>query len=118
MVSRKQRIPVVVDTNVFVRAFKTRSRTSANQRIVRLWLLERRIQLVVSVGLIDEYLGVFHELLGMDEELIDQWQRRFATDSRSTVVGLGRRYTTSRDPDDNLLLATRNGWACGLSHHQ
>jgi predicted nucleic acid-binding protein len=38
--------------------------------------------------------------------LINHWQQRFATDSRTTVVGLGRRYTESRDPDDNLLLAT------------
>ena len=105
MVSRKQRIPVVLDTNVFVRAFLSRSRASINQRVVRLWLLERQIQLLVSDDLIEEYLGVFQGLLGLDDELIDQWQRRFTTDPRSTVVGLGRRYTASRDPDDNLLLA-------------
>jgi putative PIN family toxin of toxin-antitoxin system len=106
MVSRKQRVSVVLDTNVFVRAFKTRSPASANQRVVRLWLLEKRLQLVVSADLIDEYLGVFQDLLGMDEGLIGQWRQRFAGDSRSTIVGLGRRYTASRDPDDNLLLAT------------
>jgi hypothetical protein len=48
MVARKQRIPVVLDTNVFVRAFKSRSLTSPNQRVVRLWLLEKRLQLIVS----------------------------------------------------------------------
>ena len=48
MVVRKQRIPVVLDTNVFVRAFKSRSLTSPNQRVVRLWLLEKRLQLIVS----------------------------------------------------------------------
>jgi putative PIN family toxin of toxin-antitoxin system len=106
MVARKQRIPLVLDTNVFVRAFKSRSRRTANQRVVRLWLLEKRTQLIVCDELIDEYLGVFEELLGMDDELIDDWQQRFASDSRSTVVRLGRRYTESRDPDDNLLLAT------------
>jgi putative PIN family toxin of toxin-antitoxin system len=106
MVVRKQRIPVVLDTNVFVRAFKSRSLTSPNQRVVRLWLLEKRLQLIVSQELIDEYLGVFQDLLSMDDELIDEWQGRFAGDSRSTVVRLGRRYTESRDPDDNALLAT------------
>jgi putative PIN family toxin of toxin-antitoxin system len=106
MVARKQRIPVVLDTNVFVRAFKSRFRLSANQRVVRLWLLAKRLQLIVSADLIDEYLGVFRELLGMEEELIDQWRRRFTADGRSTVVALGRRYRESRDPDDNLLLAT------------
>jgi predicted nucleic acid-binding protein len=42
----------------------------------------------------------------MEDKLIDQWRRRFVADGRSTVVGLGRRYAESRDPDDNLLLAT------------
>lgn len=106
MVSRKQRIPVVLDTNVFVRAFKTRSDGSPNQRIVRLWLLEKRLQLIVSNELIDEYLEIFESILGMNEELIEDWRQRFASDPRSTLVGLGRRFTESRDPDDNLLLAT------------
>jgi len=106
MVARKQRIRVVLDTNVFVRAFKSRSLTSPNQRVVRLWLLEKRLQLIVCEESIDEYLGVFQELLGLDDELVDQWNGRFAGDSRSTVVRLGRRYTESRDPDDNVLLAT------------
>lgn len=70
MVARKQRIPLVLDTNVFIRAFKSRSRRTANQRLVRLWLLEKRTQLIVCDELIDEYLGVFEKLLGMDDELI------------------------------------------------
>ncbi|MEX2118853.1 MAG: putative toxin-antitoxin system toxin component, PIN family [Pirellulales bacterium] len=106
MVPRKQRIRVVLDTNVFVRALKTRSSASPNQRIVRLWLTEKRLQLVVSDGLVDEYLGIFQDILGMDPTLIENWQRRFLADSRSSLVSLGRRYTESRDPDDNLLLAT------------
>jgi len=106
MVARKQRIPVVLDTNVFVRAFKSRFPTSSNQRVLRLWLLEKRIQLIVCDDLIDEYVGVFQKILGMEDEYIDQWQKRFAGDTRSTVVRLGRRYAESRDPDDNLLLAT------------
>lgn len=72
MVARKLRVRLVLDTNVFVRAFKSRLHRSANQRVVRLWLLEKRIQLIVCDELIDEYLGVFQALLGMDEELIDE----------------------------------------------
>ena len=106
MVSRKQRIAVVLDTNVLVRALKTRSRTSPNQRILRLWLLNKRLQLVVSRPLVEEYLEVFGELLELDAELLDEWEQRFLHDARSTVVNLGRRYQFSRDPDDNLLLAT------------
>ncbi|MCY2994726.1 MAG: putative toxin-antitoxin system toxin component, PIN family [Planctomycetota bacterium] len=106
MVPRKQRTPIVADTNVFVRAFKARSQTTANRRVVRLWLIERKLQLVVSAELIAEYLEIFSAVLGMDDTTVRDWQLRFETDRRATLVGLGRRYTESRDPDDNLLLAT------------
>jgi putative PIN family toxin of toxin-antitoxin system len=71
-----------------------------------LWLLEKRLQLVVSEELVLEYLGVFSDILGLNDTLVGQWRRRFEEDSRSTLVKLGRRYRASRDPDDNLLLAT------------
>lgn len=106
MVQRKKRLPVVLDTNVFVRSLKAGSNTNWNRRIVRLWLIERQLQLVVSAGLIAEYLGIFAGVLGMDAESVDEWRIRFETDGRSSLVKLGRRYTASRDPDDNLLLAT------------
>lgn len=112
MVARKQRIPVVLDTNVLVRALKSRGSASPNQRTVRLWLLEKRLQLIVSDDLIDEYLGVFQKILYMEDELIERWRDRFANDPRSTVVNLGRRYSESRDPDDNLLLATATSGNC------
>ena len=60
----------------------------------------------MSRELTAEYLGVFAEVLGMDAGLIKGWRLRFEEDSRVTVVKLGRRYTESRDPYDNLLLAT------------
>jgi putative PIN family toxin of toxin-antitoxin system len=103
---RKRRVPVVADTNVFIRSFKARSQTNPNRRIIRLWLLERQLQLVVSREVIEEYLAIFAQVLGMDAGLIEEWRLRFEEDARVTVVQLGRRYTESRDPDDNLLLAT------------
>jgi len=106
VVPRKNRVPIVVDTNVFVRAFKSRSKVNANRRIVRLWLIEKKLQLIVSSELIDEYLEIFADVLGMDDATVREWQVRFQADRRSTLVGLGRRYTESRDPDDNKLLAT------------
>jgi putative PIN family toxin of toxin-antitoxin system len=96
----------VLDTNVFVRAFKARTSSNVNQQIVRLWLIERRLQLVVCEELIDEYLGVFAAVLEMDQETLQGWNDRFLEDRRTTIVGLGRRFSDSRDPDDNLLLAT------------
>ena len=106
MVQRKKRLPVVLDTNVFVRALKAGSNTNWNRWIVRLWLIERQLQLVVSPELIAEYLGIFADVLGMETETVDEWRNRFETDGRASLVNLGRRYAASRDPDDNLLLAT------------
>lgn len=106
MVARKRRTPVVVDTNVFVSAFLARRRTSPNQRVIRLWLLEKRLQLVVSRELLEEYLEIFGAIVEMAPDVLSKWRQRFEKDRRSTVVSLGRRYTESRDPDDNLLLAT------------
>jgi putative PIN family toxin of toxin-antitoxin system len=112
MVVRKKRILVVIDTNVFVRNFKARRNTNANRRVIRLWLLEKRLQLIVSREIVAEYLDIFHEVVGMDAETIEQWRLRFEEDSRSTLVRLAYRYTASRDPDDNLMLATaRSGQA-------
>src|SRR5947208_1080412 len=106
MAGRKQRIRVVLDTNVFVRSFKARHKTNANRRIVRLWLLQRQIQLVASAEIIQEYVEIFARVLDMDNETVAEWQTRFEKDRRCSVVNLGRRYTESRDPDDNLMLAT------------
>ncbi len=112
MPARRLRTPVVLDTNVFVRSFKTRAKTSPNGRIVRLWLLERRLQLVVCDEVVEEYLGVFGDVLLMDQEMLTAWHWRFTADRRTTVVRLGRRYGESRDPDDNLFLSTaRSGRA-------
>jgi predicted nucleic acid-binding protein len=97
---------VVVDTNVFVRNFKARSNNNPNRRVIRLWLLEKQLQLVISPEVTNEYLEIFAYVLGMDAETIDAWRVRFEEDSGCTVVQLARRYTESRDPDDNLLLAT------------
>ncbi len=96
----------MLDTNVFVRALKASSYTNWNRRIVRLWLIERQLQFVVSQELIDEYLGIFADVLGMESETVAEWRNRFEIDGRSSLVNLARRYAASRDPDDNLLLAT------------
>ena len=55
MVSRRRRLVVVFDTNVLVRALMSRSKSSPNYRVVRLWLVERELQLVVSKELLSEF---------------------------------------------------------------
>jgi predicted nucleic acid-binding protein len=101
MTARKFRQPVVLDTNVFIRSFKARSAASPNRRVLRLWLLEKQLQLVLSRELMDECLEIFEEVLGMNAGLIAQWRRRFEKKPRTTLINLGRRYSESRDPDDN-----------------
>lgn len=97
MTARKRRRRVVLDTNVFVRNFKSHAANSPNRRIVRLWLVERRLQLIVSPELIAEYLEIFSDVLGFPDELVDAWRRRFEADRRATLVNLAARYTASRD---------------------
>ena len=80
MSARKHRTPVVVDTNVFVRSFKTRSQSSPNRRVIRLWLIERKLQLIMSDDVVTEYLEIFERIPAMDRETLLGWQARFADD--------------------------------------
>lgn len=106
MIARKLRIRVVLDTNVFVRNFKSRSKASPNRIIVRQWLIEKRLQLIVSMEVIEEYLEIFDEILEMEAEVLNEWHTRFYDDPRVTLVNLARRDTASCDPDDNVFLST------------
>jgi len=106
MTARKFRQPVVFDTNIFVRSFKARAHSSHNRRAVRLCLLEKQLQLILSPELMEEYLKIFESILGFNTDLIAAWQQRFEDDSRTTMVKLGRRFNESRDNDDNIVLAT------------
>ena len=107
MSARKDRMRVVVDTNVFVRNFKARSKSSPNRQVIRLWLVEKKLQLIVSEEIVAEYLEIFQAILGMESSTIDEWQTRFTDDPRVTAVNLARRDDASRDPDDNVFLSTR-----------
>jgi putative PIN family toxin of toxin-antitoxin system len=102
---RKQRISVVLDTNVFVRFYLGRKSDSAAAKIIRLWREIRSLQLVVSDGIVQEYAEVLRRL-GVDEALIERFVKRL--ESRETVswVNLGPRIKASRDPDDNVFLST------------
>jgi putative PIN family toxin of toxin-antitoxin system len=106
MSARKHRLPVVLDTNIFVRNFKSRRKSSPNRTIIRLWLLERKLQLIVSQEVIAEYLEIFDRVLRMGQAALDKWEKRFADGPGVTFVNLGRRDFESRDPDDNVFLST------------
>ena len=106
MVARKLRTRVVLDTNVLVRNARANSDLSPNRQIIRLWLIKKQIQLIVSSELVVEYLEILKDVLGLTPVTLQKWSIRFESDPRTTTAQLGRRYTESRDPDDNLLLAT------------
>jgi putative PIN family toxin of toxin-antitoxin system len=102
---RKKRIRVVFDTNVMLRWELRRTSTSANARVYLLWRDERRVQLVVSDELEQEYVEIF-ERLGVGPERLARLVGRLETSGTVTRVSLGKRFADCRDPDDNLLLAT------------
>lgn len=111
MPPRKRRIPVVFDTNVLVGFYLSRSPTSANQQAFRLWRDQRRIQLIVSDDVLREYLEVLTRLT-IPASLITRLEERLMQRSTVTHVSLGSHPNVSRDPDDNVMIATaRSGKA-------
>jgi putative PIN family toxin of toxin-antitoxin system len=65
----------------------------------------------VSDEVIQEYLEVLSRL-GVPELLVKRLEERFRRRTTVTHVGLGSRPQISRDPDDNVVLATaRSGKA-------
>jgi putative PIN family toxin of toxin-antitoxin system len=96
----------VLDTNVLVRNFHSANPASPNKRIYRLWWQERQLQLIVSPEVIEEYLPTLVEVVDMEPAAAEVWRIRFESDNRCTVVNLARQYSESRDPDDNIFLAT------------
>ena len=104
MVRRQDRIAVVLDTNVMVRALTNSSGLSASARVYRLWL-QRQIQLVVSAPLIREYLDVLAEL-GIAPERLAKFEQRLLTRSTVTSVRLSQHIPVERDPTDEPILST------------
>jgi len=102
---RKARVPVVLDTNVIVGFFLSKTRQSANARVFDSWLITHRLQLIVSPPIIAEYLELL-ERVGIDIGRIESFKLRMEAASTVTRVNLGKRFMFSRDPDDNTLLDT------------
>ena len=111
MPPRKRRIPVVFDTNVIVGFYLSRAPGSANQQAFRLWRDQRKLQLIVSDEIVREYLELLTRL-GVSEPLVIRLEKRLERRTTVTNVRLGSRPKVSRDPDDNLMIATaRSGKA-------
>ena len=105
MVIRKRRIRVVLETNVIVASALSRNPHSPNWAVVRLWLVQRLIEIVVSPEVVSEYLEVLRRLQIADK-LIVQFQERVLARKTVTWVNLGPRVVASRDSDDDVFLTT------------
>ena len=71
--ARKDRTPVVFDTNLFVARLLRRKKNSINQLVFNLWLMRRRLQLIISRPLVDEYLGTL-AMLGATRRTSPAWK--------------------------------------------
>ena len=104
MAAKKKRLPVVLDTNVVIANYLSTTPQSPNVAIVRLWR-ERKLQLIVSDEIVDEYINVLN-LLGISENLVANFTTSLDESGSVTRVNLGKRFTDSRDPKDNPFLST------------
>jgi len=104
MVRRQDRIAVVLDTNVIVRALTNSSGLSASARVYRLWQ-QRQIQLIISSELTQEYLEVLAEL-GVAASRLDKFAHRLLTRDTVTSVHLSHFIRVERDPTDEPILST------------
>ncbi|MDQ3131613.1 MAG: putative toxin-antitoxin system toxin component, PIN family [Acidobacteriota bacterium] len=105
MPPRRERIAVVFDTNVLIAFYLSRNSKSAVAKIIRLWRNERKLQMIVSVEIIAEYLEIL-ERVGIIENRIERLKEILDTFGIISKFSLGKIPTESRDVDDNLVLAT------------
>ena len=105
MSPRKDRTAVVLDTNVLIAYYLSKKKNSASSKIFQLWRTRRRLQLIVSDEVVTEYLEVLQRL-GVPDVRIKRLEERIRNRQTVSHTKLGIRPTESRDPDDNLVLAT------------
>lgn len=103
--ARNDRVPVVFDTNLFITRLLRHKKNSVNQRVFNLWLVRRRLQLLISHPILDEYLGIL-AMLGAAPPKLASLEHYLSTAKTVTQVNLGKRLYLSRDSDDNKFLDT------------
>ena len=105
MPPRRERVPVVLDTNVLIAYYLSTSGRSVSRRIFHLWRDVWRLQLIVSREVEDEYVEVLRRV-NVAENRLRRFRRRLEQRGTVTHVRLGARPAASADPDDNVILAT------------
>lgn len=106
MPPRKERIPVVFDTNLFITRFLHHKRYGVNRRIIDLWQARRRLQLIISPPIVQEYLYVLENYVVVPPKRLETIKNRLAAASYISRVNLGKRFYLSRDSKDNMLIDT------------
>ncbi len=105
MVQKRNRLPVVLDTNIFITRWLRHNPQGANRRVYDLWRERRELQLIVSEPIILEYTQILLRF-GKDAAYVAMLEHRLRTASNVTYVNLGTRFNLCRDPKDNMLLDT------------
>jgi putative PIN family toxin of toxin-antitoxin system len=106
LVIKKNRITAVFDTNLFITRFIRHDRHGINRRTIDLWQEQRKIQLIISQILQDEYLYVLENYINISPIRLQNLKNRLETASNINRVNLGSRFYLSRDPKDNMLIDT------------
>lgn len=104
MARKKDRLKVVLDTNVIIANYLSTNPKSPNVLTVRLWR-ERKLQLIFGEEIADEYAGVLSRL-NISEHLTNKFLASLQKGGTATKVNLGKRFVDSRDPKDNPFLST------------
>ena len=86
MVRKKDRILVVIDTNVFIANHLSTNLKSPNVAIIRLWR-ERKLQLIVSDDIAQEYFGTLAEL-DIPENLVTNFLTSLRESGTATALDL------------------------------
>jgi len=103
---KKDRIRAVFDTNLFITRFIKHNRYGINRRVIDLWQEQRKIQLIISPHLRDEYLYVLENYVKVSKYRLETLKIRLETASYISLVNSGKRFYLSRDPKDNMLIDT------------
>ncbi len=106
MALKKDRIRAVFDTNLFITRFIKHNRQGINRCVIDLWQEQRKIQLIISEVLQDEYLYVLENYVNISASRLNSLKIRLETASYITRVNPGKRFYLSRDPKDNMLIDT------------
>ncbi|NUM75570.1 putative toxin-antitoxin system toxin component, PIN family, partial [candidate division KSB1 bacterium] len=90
--------------NVVIASYLSTNPKSPNAITMRLWR-ERKLQLIISDKIVEEYAEVLDEL-NLPANLVASFVSSLRESGTATHINLGKRFTQSRDPKDNPFLST------------